>query len=259
MLLSTVQEVEPNDDDGQATVFTMPNRGKVNLVGRTGGDDDDDYFRFTAGRDGRIAVNVLKRGGADELEVDRANRDDDDLLELDLDDEERTGSFRVRQGVTYLIELDADDDNDRGRYKVLLRFASGPQNKPNRPNKPKPQNNGLVRERENNDSKSRATKFNMPANGGVTLAGTFSDDDDDDYFSFVAPRDGRINVKIALRGRIEELEISRAGGDDDVLELDDDDNNGSFFARQGTRYFIELDPDDDDGPLGPYRVRVNYA
>ncbi|MCA9266631.1 MAG: hypothetical protein KDA60_22390, partial [Planctomycetales bacterium] len=100
----------------------------------------------------------------------------------------------------------------------------------------------VVPETENNDSKSSANRFTMPASGIVQLSGVSTDKDDKDFFRFTADRNAAIDVHLANVGRaIADLEIEDSSGTN-LLELEPGNGttDGQFQVRAGQTYYIRL-------------------
>lgn len=102
----------------------------------------------------------------------------------------------------------------------------------------------VVKETEPNDDKAAATAFVLHSpSGNARLKGTFKNNDDRDYFTFTAPRSGRMQVNVrGLGGTFAKLEIETLGGQD-VFETQPNDgvNRGSFDLQNGVTYIVRIE------------------
>jgi uncharacterized protein YdeI (BOF family) len=233
LLSANITEVEPNNIKSQATVFTVPDDGIVQLQGTSLNKDDKDFFRFTAAQAGPVNLAVQAVTGPF-AKLEFKDNLGNQLLETQPNDGINGGTVNLVAGRTYFVRLRSPNSSPAG-YLVDMTFGgsgggggggSGP----------------VFNESEDNNSKSLADAFALNADGVAQLVGTSDNHDDKDFFVFTAQSSGTLNVVVSsTNGSFAQIEIKdRFGNSIFETEPNDGINSGSVQVLEGMTYFVRL-------------------
>ena len=251
-LSATTMETEPNDSQSQADAFTMPADGLMSLVGNSTSDKDKDYFTFVAPDSGQLqAVVDSPNGEFPQLEIE--TQASVKVLETQPNDNINSGTAQLQEGVRYYARVRAKD-NDAAEYIVHLEFSAGDGSGNNGGTGGTGNNGGSmgtpstsVAEQEPNDVKASGLYFSLADDGMIRVTGTSTSSTDRDYFWFVAPVSGQVNVRVGSpTGNPAALEVENSASVKLFeTEPNDDSNSGSFSVEEGESYSFRLRSKDD--------------
>lgn len=235
LLSASFGEIEPNNRKGQATSFSFPEDGIVQLSGTSLSKSDKDFFVFTAAATGTVDVQVSYDGAPAKLKVE--NSLGVKVFETEPNDGNNGGTMNVVAGQTYFLRLRSQQPTSSA-YLVDLVFSGGGGGGGGGVNR--------INETENNNKKSMANPFTLDDSGTAVLVGTSQNKDDKDFFVFTAPRSGTLSVTVqTTNGRFAKVEVEDQFSVD-ILETDPSDGinsaRGSVIA--GRTYYVRVRSED---------------
>lgn len=259
MLSANVPEVEPNDTQATAVVFTLDaSDHAADLNGSISSITDQDFFQTTVAEGGKIQLNASSPNGLSvkvSVEDDAGNK----LFETEPKNGILSGEFNVTAGEK--LHLRVEGRKDMGSYSIHLSQTPTPGGPGGGGDTGEPSN--IFNEQEPNNTEATANKLNLGSDNILQFRGVSDNTLDDDYFEFTASKDGTLHIDMnndplsATPGIQIEVEIEGRGK---ILEMQTQyygPTSGTVHVNAGEKVFLRMRAATNQAT--PYAIDLVFA